>query len=74
MATTLISKLAIGAVLSMLAVVPATAQSLKDQLIGTWSMESNVEEYADGKKVSWDPSLKGIVMYDAGGRFVLTGL
>ena len=67
----LTSKIAIGAVLSMLAVVPATAQSLKDQLVGTWSMESNIEEYADGKKVSWDPSLKGMVMYDAGGRFML---
>ena len=58
-------------VLSLLAAVPASAQTLKDQLIGTWSMESNIEEYADGKKVSWDPSLKGMVMYDAGGRFIL---
>jgi len=66
----LIGQLAAGAALSMLAVVPATAQSLKDQLIGTWAMESNVEEYADGKKVSWDPSLKGMAMYDSGGRFI----
>ena len=71
MKPSLISKVAIGAVLSMLVIAPATAQSLKDQLVGTWSMESNIEEYADGKKVSWDPSLKGMVMYDAGGRFIL---
>lgn len=58
-------------VMSMLAAAPASAQSLKDQLIGTWSVESNIEEYADGKKVSWDPSMKGMVMFDAGGRFSL---
>jgi hypothetical protein len=32
---------------------------------------SNVEEYTDGKKVSWDPNMKGLVMFDAGGRFSL---
>jgi hypothetical protein len=61
----------VASVFSMAAVLPAAAQSVKDQLVGTWSVESNVEEYADGKKVSWDPSLKGMVVYDAGGRFVL---
>ena len=56
-------------VLSMLAVVPASAQSVKDQVIGTWSVVSVVEEYTDGKKVSWDA--KGMAMLDAGGRFIL---
>ena len=29
---------------ALLVVMPASAQSLKDQLVGTWSLDSNVEE------------------------------
>ena len=73
MRTSSARKFATSATLFILVALPASAQSLKDQLVGTWSMESNIEEYADGKKVSWDPSLKGMVIYDAGGRFMLMG-
>ncbi len=69
MKTPLLSTLVIGATLSVLAAIPANAQSIKDQVVGTWSMDSNVEEYADGKKISWDPSAKGLLMLDNGGRF-----
>ena len=71
MKISLLSKLVTAAVLSQLAALPANAQSLKDQLVGTWSMDSNVEEYTDGKKVSWDPNAKGMLMIDSGGRFTL---
>ena len=70
MKNSLVGKLAIGTVLSLLAVLPASAQSMKDKLVGTWSAVSNVEEYADGKKVAWE-GLQGTAMFDAGGRFSL---
>ena len=54
----------------MLTTLPAVAQSLKDQIVGTWSMDTNVEEYVDGKKIPWDPNAKGMLMFDNGGRFV----
>lgn len=60
-----------AAALSMMASPPASAQSMKDQIVGTWSVESNVEHYADGKSVSWGQTLKGLQIFDAGGRFVL---
>ena len=71
MKTPLLSTIVVGAALAVLAALPANAQSLKEQVVGTWSMDSNVEEYADGKKVSWDPNAKGMLMFDAGGRFTL---
>ena len=64
-------KLAAGAVLCLMASVPASAQSIKDQLVGAWSLVSNVEEYADGKTVSWDQGAKGRLDLDAKGRFML---
>ena len=71
MKTPFLSTIVVGAALFVLAALPASAQSLKDQLVGTWSMDSNVAEYADGKKVSWDPNAKGMLMFDSGGRFTL---
>ena len=69
MKTPLLSTIVVGATLSVLAAVSANAQSMKDQIVGTWSMDSNVEEYTDGKKISWDPSAKGMLMFDNGGHF-----
>lgn len=60
-----------GAALSLMAVLPVSAQSMKDQLVGTWSVESNVENYADGKTVSWGQTLKGLQIFDTGGRFIM---
>jgi hypothetical protein len=57
--------------LSLAITLPASAQALKEQLVGSWTVESNIEEYTDGKKASWDPSLKGTLFMDAGGRFAL---
>ena len=71
MKISVLGTIALGAVLSLLPTLPAKAQSLKDQLVGTWSMDSNVEEYTDGKKVPWDANAKGMVMFDSGGRFTL---
>ena len=58
-----------GVTVSILAALPASAQSIKDQIVGTWAMDSNVEEYADGKKISWDPGAKGMLMLDSSGHF-----
>ena len=70
MKTPLLSTI-VGAALAVLAALPANAQSLKEQVVGTWSMDSNVEEYADGKKIPWDPNAKGMLMFDKGGQFTL---
>ena len=70
MKSSLVRKFAVGTILSLLAVGTASAQSMKDQLVGAWSAVSNVEEYADGKKVAWE-GLQGTAMFDAGERFML---
>lgn len=59
----------VGATVSVMATLPVSAQSMKDQIVGTWSMDSNVEEYTDGKKISWDPGAKGMLMFDSSGHF-----
>ena len=48
---------------------PAQAQTAKD-LVGTWSLVSNVNTRADGSK-NLNETLKGIAMFDAGGNFIL---
>ena len=47
----------------------AQAQTAKD-LVGTWSLVSNVNTRADGSK-NLNETLKGIAMFDAGGNFIL---
>ena len=69
MKTTLLSRIVVGAALSVLAALPVNAQSIKDQVVGTWSMDSNVEEYTDGKKIPWDSNAKGMLMLDNSGHF-----
>ncbi len=50
---------------------PAAAQTLKDQLVGSWTLVSNTEEYADGSKVVWGPDAKGSLMLDKNGQYSL---
>jgi hypothetical protein len=48
-----------------------SAQSLKEQIIGTWLAVSQYVDQ-DGKKLEpFGSEPKGLVVYDAGGRFVL---
>lgn len=47
----------------------AQAQTAKD-LVGTWSLVSNVLTREDGTK-SLNETLKGIAMFDAGGNFII---
>lgn len=49
----------------------AQAQTLKDQLVGSWSAVSNTEEYADGAKTPWGPDVKGTLIIEANGQFAL---
>jgi hypothetical protein len=45
----------------------AKAESLKEQLVGSWSLIQNCEEFQDGKKncSPLGPNLKGLLMFDA---------
>ena len=50
------------------ATFPAAAESsLKQQLVGSWSLVQNCEEFQDGKKncSPLGPNLKGLLMFDA---------
>jgi hypothetical protein len=50
----------------------AQQKSLKEQLIGTWMLVSNIQKYQDGKEEnSFGPKVKGILMLDLTGRFSL---
>src|SRR2546425_10269757 len=49
----------------------AAAQMAKD-LVGTWTFVSAVDVQKDGTKVDrWGPNPKGILVFDANGRYVL---
>ena len=40
--------------------VPANGQALKDQVLGTWTLVSNVQKYQDGKEENdFGPNGKG---------------
>jgi hypothetical protein len=43
------------------------AETLKEQLVGSWSLVKNCEEFPDGKKncAPLGPNLKGLLMFDA---------
>src|SRR5271166_2007993 len=48
----------------------AQAKSLKDKLVGAWSLVSIYDEAQDGKKYEvWGPGVQGLTIYTAGGRF-----
>ncbi len=45
-------------------------QSLKQQLVGTWTLVSNYGEYKDGKRINvFGEKPKGLFMVDRNGRF-----
>jgi hypothetical protein len=47
-------------------------QSLKDQLVGTWTLASVADAYPDGRKEnSWGPDVKGAVNFDGKGHVML---
>jgi Lipocalin-like domain len=54
---------------SIFAASPSMAASMKDQLVGTWLLVSNIETWDDGKKVAWGPDIKGTLMMDAAGHY-----
>ncbi len=57
--------------LSLMNSVPAAAQPAKE-IVGTWSFVVNETTNADGTKVNtYGVNPKGILMFDAGGRFSL---
>ena len=48
-------------------------QSLKEQLVGTWTLLSWEQRKGDGTKVErYGSSPKGIAFFDAGGRYIIT--
>src|SRR3954464_13839979 len=53
--------------MSFTGALPASAESLKEQLVGSWSLVQNCEEFQDGKKncSPLGPNLKGLLMFDA---------
>ena len=49
---------------------PVAAESLKEQLVGNWTFVSSIDTNRDGTKTDrFGPNAKGLVMFDAGGRF-----
>jgi Lipocalin-like domain len=45
-------------------------KSLKDQLVGPWTLASAVSIYQDGRKVNpWGPDVKGAVNFNRNGQF-----
>jgi len=51
----------------------AQKQSLKEQLVGTWTLLSWEQKKGDGTRVErYGTSPKGIAVFDAGGRYIIT--
>src|SRR5215471_11018529 len=50
----------------------AQQKSLKEQLVGTWTLVSVVEVYQDSRKENpWGPAVKGAVSFDGNGKVLL---
>src|SRR2546425_5930491 len=50
----------------------AQQKSLKEQLVGTWTFVTSADVQKDGTKVDrWGPNPKGMLVFDANGRYVL---
>src|SRR5215469_5353931 len=68
--------LSLSAILTLgLVLLPSNAvsqqKSLKDQLVGTWTVTSQEQVRKDGSKVErFSANPKGIAIFEAGGRFV----
>jgi hypothetical protein len=61
-----------AAVLFGLALLPsgASAQSIKDQIVGTWTFVSALDVHPDGRKDNrWGSNPKGIFIFDGKGHF-----
>ena len=57
-----------------IALLPANAMaqqtSLKQQIIGTWTLVAAADVHENGSKVDdWGPTVKGVASFDANGRF-----
>jgi len=52
----------------------AQQRSLKDQLVGTWTLVSTEDTAANGtKREPWGANPKGIHIFEAGGRYATLG-
>lgn len=52
---------------------PSQQQSLKEQLVGTWTLLSWEQKKGDGTKVErYGTRPKGIAFFDAAGRYIIT--
>ncbi|WP_158231362.1 lipocalin-like domain-containing protein [Bradyrhizobium sp. C9] len=52
---------------------PGQKQSLKDQLVGTWTLLSWEQKKGDGTKIErYGAAPKGTAFFDAGGRYIIT--
>src|SRR3974377_1529809 len=60
-------------VLSLGISFPANAESLKQQLVATWNILQNCEEFQDGKKncTPFGANMKGLLILESGGSFSL---
>ena len=69
-----VAALVLAASGSIATIDTALAQTSKD-LVGTWSMTSNVNILADGKRVDlFGPKGTGMAIFDANGRFAIVNV
>ena len=62
----------VGIAMLAASIATASAQTLKDQLMGVWTLVSNIEKYQDGKeKSTFGPQGKGLLILDRTGWFSL---
>jgi hypothetical protein len=48
----------------------AQQKSVKDQLVGTWTLVSTIDVHPDGRKIDrYGPNVRGILMFDTSGRY-----
>jgi len=72
LATTTIALLCLGAALPESDAV-AQGKSLKEQLVGTWTMVSNINMHPDGSRYeALGPNPRGVFILDANGHFAIT--
>jgi Lipocalin-like domain len=65
-----LSTIAAAGLPGLVSSVVAQQKSIKDQIVGTWTLISALDVHPDGKKVDrWGPGAKGIFMFDVHGHF-----
>lgn len=63
---------AIGLYLALCGVAFAQQKSMKEQIVGAWTLVSVISEMDDGKKSEpFGPAPKGIIIFSADGHFSL---